>query len=50
MKLNTIKYCILGENIFYNYPRGIPFNCIIEEETKGIIIEFHKGVCGGHHA
>jgi hypothetical protein len=24
-------------------------NCVIEEEKKGIIIEFHKGVCGSHY-
>jgi hypothetical protein len=28
---------------------GILLNCILEEETKGIIDEFHKGICGGHH-
>jgi hypothetical protein len=25
-------------------------NCLTEEETEEIIIEFHKGICGGHHA
>jgi hypothetical protein len=29
---------------------GILLNCIVEEETEGIIDEFHKGICGGHHA
>jgi hypothetical protein len=25
-------------------------NFLIEEENEGIVTEFHKGVCGGHHA
>jgi hypothetical protein len=29
---------------------GILLNCIVEDETAGIIDEFHKGICGGHHA
>ena len=31
-------------------PRGNPTKFPTEEEIEGIIIEFHKGVCGGHHA
>jgi hypothetical protein len=30
--------------------RGILLNFLTEEETEGIINEFHKGICGGHHA
>jgi hypothetical protein len=40
----------LGEKLFWKDPGGILLNCLTEEETEGIIIEFHKGVCGGHHA
>jgi hypothetical protein len=40
MKLKAIKNSILGEFVFWNDPRGILLNCIIEEETKGIITEF----------
>jgi hypothetical protein len=29
---------------------GILLNYIVEEEIEGIIDEFHKGKCGGHHA
>ena len=50
IKLKVAKYCILGENLFWKEPRGILLNFLTEEETEGIIIEFHKGVCGGHHA
>jgi len=24
--------------------------CIVGEETKALIMELHKGVCGRHHA
>jgi hypothetical protein len=50
IKLKAIKYCILGKNLFWKDPGGIFLNCLIEEETEGIVHEFHKGVCGGHHA
>jgi hypothetical protein len=50
INLKDVKYCILGGNLFWKYPKGILLNCLNEEETECIIIEFHKGVCGGHHA
>jgi len=28
---------------------GILLDDIVEEENEGIIDEFHKGICGGHH-
>jgi hypothetical protein len=36
--------------LFCKDPGRILLNLLTEEETKGTIIEFHKGVCGGHHA
>jgi hypothetical protein len=50
IKLKAVKYCILGENLFWKDPGGILLNFLTEEETEDIINEFHKGVCGGHHA
>jgi hypothetical protein len=50
LKLQAIKYCIIDEKIYWKDPLGILLNCIVEEETEGIIDEFHKGICGGHHA
>jgi hypothetical protein len=50
LKLQAIKYCIMNENIYWKDPLGIFLNCIVEDETAGIIDEFHKGICGGHHA
>jgi hypothetical protein len=28
---------------------GILLNCIVQDETVGIVDEFHEGICGGHH-
>jgi hypothetical protein len=50
IKLKAVKYCILGENLFWKDPIGILLNFLTKEETKDIINEFHKGICGGHHA
>jgi hypothetical protein len=50
IKLKVVKYFILGGNIFWKDPGGILINYLTEDETEGVIIEFHKGVCGGHHA
>jgi len=50
LKLQETKYCIFYEKIYWKNPLGILLNCIVEEEIQGIINEFHKGICGGHHA
>jgi hypothetical protein len=42
LKLHSIKYCIIDENLYWKDPLGILLNCIFQEETKGIIDEFHK--------
>ena len=36
--------------MYWKDPLGILLYCVIEEKIKGKIIEFHKGLCGGHHA
>ena len=28
---------------------GIILNCLLDEEAKKVMEEFHKGDCGGHH-
>jgi len=49
LKLQIIKYCIIDENNYWKEPLDIFLNCIVEEETEGIIYEFQKGICGRHH-
>jgi len=50
LKLQEIKHCTIDEKIYWKDPLGILSNCYFEEETEGIKDEFHKGICGGHHA
>jgi hypothetical protein len=40
----------MNVNIHWKDPLGILLNCVVEDETSGIIDEFHKGICGRHHA
>ena len=30
-------------------PGGVLLNCLVEEEAKKVMEDFHKGDCGGHH-
>lgn len=50
LKLKAVKYCIItNDQIFWKDPRGILLKCVDEKEVEQLIIEFHKGDCGGHH-
>jgi hypothetical protein len=50
LKLQAIKYCIINAKLYWKDPLGFLLCCLTESETEGVIDEFHKGVCGGHHA
>jgi hypothetical protein len=49
LKLQAIKYCIVDAKLHWKDPLGLLLNFLTESETKGVIDEFHKGICGGHH-
>jgi hypothetical protein len=49
LKLKATKFCILDHSLYWKDPGGILLNCLLEEEVKKAIKEFHKGDCGGHH-
>jgi hypothetical protein len=49
LKLKATKFCILDHSLYWKDPGGILLNCLLEEEVKKYIKEFHKGDCGGHH-
>ena len=49
IKLKAIKFCIIENALYWKDLGGILLNCLVEEESKNIIKEFHKGDCGGHH-
>jgi len=50
IKLQAIKYRIISENIYWKDPLGFLLNFPVESETENWIDEFHKWICGGHHA
>lgn len=48
VKLKFAKFCILDRYLYWEYPGGMLLNCLLEEEAKQKIKEFHSGDCGGH--
>jgi hypothetical protein len=49
LKLKEVKFCILDNLLYWKDPRGILLSCLLENDAKRAIQEFHKGDCGGHH-
>jgi hypothetical protein len=49
LKLKAIKFCILDSSLYWKDPMGILLSCLLEDDAKRAIEEFHKGDCGGHH-
>jgi hypothetical protein len=50
LKLQEIKYYIINTKLYWKDPLGFLLCCLTKSKTKGVIDEFHKGICGGHHA
>ena len=48
VKLKATKFCILNKFLYWKDPGSILLNCLLEEEAKQKIKEFHSGGCGGH--
>jgi hypothetical protein len=49
LKLKVANFCILDHSLYWKDQSGILLSCLLEEEMKKDIKEFHKGDCGGHH-
>jgi hypothetical protein len=49
LKLKATKFCILDHSLYWKDPGGILLSCLLEDEVKQTIKEFHKGDYGGHH-
>jgi hypothetical protein len=49
LKLKEAKFCIKNQSLYWKDPGGILLSCLLEEEAKRTISEFHKGDCGVHH-
>jgi len=48
LKLKAAKFCILNSALYWKDPGGILLNCLVEEEAKKFMEDFHRGECGGH--
>ena len=41
LKLKAANFCILNSSLYWKDPGGILLNCLMEEEAKKVIEEFH---------
>eukprot|EP00253_Pinus_taeda_P007895 PITA_07895 len=48
LKLKAAKFCILNSALYWKDPGGVLLNCLVEEEAKQVMEDFHEGDCGGH--
>eukprot|EP00253_Pinus_taeda_P018289 PITA_18289 len=48
LKLKPAKFCILDSALFWKDHGGMLLNCLVEEEAKRVVEDFHRGDCGGH--
>jgi hypothetical protein len=49
LKIKVVKFYILDNSLYWKDPGGILLSCLLEDDAKQAIQEFHKGDCGGHH-
>ena len=50
VKMKSANFCILNEYLYWKDHGGVLLNCLLENEAKKTMEEFHKGNCGGHHS
>lgn len=48
LKQKAIFFCILNGSLYWKEPRGILLNCVVEQDAKRLMKDFHAGDCGGH--
>ena len=48
LKLKAIKYCIIEQQLYWKDSSGLFLRCLDEDESQRVMIEMHKGACGGH--
>jgi hypothetical protein len=49
LKIKAIKFCILDDSVYWKDLGGMLLRCLLENDAKQAIEEFHKGDCGGDH-
>ena len=45
LKLKAAKFCIMNNALYWKDPGGVLLNCLVEEEAKKVMEDFHKGDC-----
>ena len=48
LKLKAIKYCIIGQELYWKDSLGLLLKFLDEDESQWVMVEMHKGACGGH--
>jgi hypothetical protein len=49
LKLKAVKYCLIGQVLYWRDPLGVLLKCLNPQESQKVIFEFHSSLCGGHH-
>lgn len=49
LKLKFLKYFLINGHLFWKDPGGVLLSYVDEDEVDMIMVDFHKGVCGGKH-
>ena len=45
LKLKAAKFFVLNNSLYWKDPSGVLLNCLVEEEAKQVMEDFHKGDC-----
>ena len=48
LKLKAIKYCIIGQELYWKDSSGLLLKCLDEDESQRVMTKMYKGACGGH--
>jgi hypothetical protein len=49
LKLKVVKYCLIGQVLYWRDPLGVLLKCLNPQESQRVIFEFHSNLCGGHY-
>jgi hypothetical protein len=48
LKLKSVKFCILNQNLYWRDPAGILLKCLDEDESKQVTTGMQRGFFGGN--
>ena len=48
LKLKAIKYCIIGQELYWKNSSCLLLKCLNEDESQRVMEKMHKGAYGGH--